>query len=58
MGSPDPVALMRFKSEFRYTAALAHPNLVKLYELGVANDTWFFTIPSITCSARAISRLL
>jgi len=45
--SPDPVALMRFKSEFRYTAALAHPNLVKLYELGVANDTWFFTMEHV-----------
>ncbi len=45
--SPDPVALMRFKSEFRYTAALAHPNLVKLYELGVADDTWFFTMEHV-----------
>lgn len=45
--SADPVALMRFKSEFRYTAALAHPNLVKLYELGVADDTWFFTMEHV-----------
>lgn len=45
--SADPVALMRFKSEFRYTASIAHPNLVKLYELGVDADTFFLTMERV-----------
>ena len=43
--------LMRFKGEFRYTASITHRNLVSLYELGVADGTWFFTmerVPGLT----------
>ena len=40
----DPVALRRFKQEFRTLANLAHLHLVSLYELHQDDANWFFTM--------------
>lgn len=40
----DPLALRRFKQEFRALANLAHLHLVALYELHQADANWFFTM--------------
>ncbi|MBM4364506.1 MAG: serine/threonine protein kinase, partial [Deltaproteobacteria bacterium] len=36
--------LARFKREFRALELLAHPNVVDIYELGRADDEWFFAM--------------
>jgi serine/threonine protein kinase len=40
----DPLALVRFKHEFRVLCDISHPNLVNLYELVAVEDRWFFTM--------------
>ncbi|MET0391039.1 MAG: protein kinase [Polyangiales bacterium] len=40
----DLESVLRLKHEFRALADLHHPNLIKLYDLGRANDAWFITM--------------
>lgn len=39
-----PEGVARFKREFRAVAHLRHPNLVRLYDLGAADDTLYYTM--------------
>ena len=40
----DPVAIHRFKREFRSLTGVDHPNLAQLYELESHEGRWFFTM--------------
>jgi serine/threonine protein kinase/tetratricopeptide (TPR) repeat protein len=40
----DATAIFRIKNEFRALADIAHPNLVRLYELIGEDDDWYFTM--------------
>ncbi|WP_159396694.1 serine/threonine-protein kinase PknK [Sorangium cellulosum] len=43
----DPVALYRFKREFRALSEVVHPNLVALHELFSEGNQWFFSMDLI-----------
>ncbi len=45
--SQDPHALLRLKNEFRAVEQLAHPGLVRLYELGEDDEGSYFTMEAI-----------
>lgn len=40
----DPRSLLQFKTEFRLSRGIVHPNLVQLYELLSHDDRWFLTM--------------
>ncbi len=40
----DATSVLRVKREFRSLADMNHPNLVRLYDLGRAEDGWFLTM--------------
>jgi hypothetical protein len=42
--STDPDWIFRFKREFRVAADLAHPNVVRLFELFVEDERWYLTM--------------
>ncbi|MCG8419973.1 MAG: AAA family ATPase [Proteobacteria bacterium] len=51
----SPMAILRFKREFRALADVVHRNLVGLYELHCVDDRWFFTmefVPGIDLATR------
>jgi eukaryotic-like serine/threonine-protein kinase len=45
--SSNPDWIYRFKREFRLVGDLAHPNLVRLFELFVEGDRWYLTMELI-----------
>src|SRR5699024_36236 len=40
----NPKALLRFKREFRSISEIRHPNLVRVFELGRDEDTWYIVM--------------
>jgi serine/threonine protein kinase len=40
----DPAALERLKREFALLQSLAHPNIVRVFDFDVDQDTWFLTM--------------
>lgn len=47
MQEQSPQHLLRFKQEFRVVAELHHPNLVHLFDLGLEDGRWFYTMELI-----------
>ncbi len=43
----EPAGLLRLKNEFRQLADFAHPNVARLYELVVLDDSWFVAMEYI-----------
>ncbi|MEO8548885.1 MAG: protein kinase, partial [Kofleriaceae bacterium] len=41
---PSARRVVDFKREFRYLSEIAHPNLVRLYELEIYEGVWFLTM--------------
>jgi serine/threonine protein kinase len=39
--SRDPDRLRRFEQEARATAALSHPNVINVYDVGHEGETWY-----------------
>jgi predicted Ser/Thr protein kinase/tetratricopeptide (TPR) repeat protein len=40
----DAKSVLRLKREFRSMQAINHPHLIKLYDMGHADDSWFLTM--------------
>jgi serine/threonine protein kinase/tetratricopeptide (TPR) repeat protein len=46
--STNPVALSRFKREFRAASRLSHPNCVRVFDLQHVGDLWYFTMELVS----------
>jgi serine/threonine-protein kinase len=47
-GRQSSVASLRFRREFRAAARIAHPHCVQMYELGLDDTGWYFTMELAT----------
>lgn len=56
LGVLTPHSIVALRREFRCVAELAHPNLVRLYELFSDGDEWFFSMELL--DGRTVNQLL